>query len=308
LCKVRDSLGKFNSIEEFAHHLPQEASNKRQLESLIQAGVFDNLHSNRNQLLSSIDTILGTSNLVRKENNSQQVSLFAGSDIEPEYAAIRFTDCPEWSQPEKIAREFEVLGLYLSAHPLDQYEYQLKKMNIKPSNSLYNLDGKGTGQRITMVGQLTSVQERVSQKGNRFAFLQFTDKTGGFEVTCFSDLLISNRNSLQPGNILIIYVEAKIENGLVRLLAQRIMPLEDKIALAHSGLGIWLENADCLEDIKLILSEDGEGKAPVVINIIDTASQIKMILPNFFQLSGNCRKKLKSVPGIIKIEDILENA
>ncbi len=308
LCKARDSLGKFNSIEEFAHHLPQEVSNKRQLESLIQAGVFDNLHSNRNQLWSSIDTILGTSNLVRKENNSQQVSLFAGSDIEPEYSAIRFIDCPEWSQPEKIAREFEVLGLYLSAHPLDQYEYQLKKMNIKPSNSLHELNGKGTGQRITMVGQLTSVQERISQKGNRFAFLQFTDKTGGFEVTCFSDLLISNRDSLQPGNILIIYLEAKIENGLVRLLAQRIMPLEDKIASAHSGLGIWVENADCLEDIKLILSEDGEGKAPVVINIIDTASQIKMILPNFFQLSGNCRKKLKSVPGIIKIEDILENA
>ena len=88
LCKVRDSLGKFNSIEEFAHHLPQEVSNKRQLESLIQAGVFDNLHSNRNQLFSSIDTILGTSNLVRKENNSQQVSLFAGSNIEPEYAAV----------------------------------------------------------------------------------------------------------------------------------------------------------------------------------------------------------------------------
>ena len=181
-------------------------------------------------------------------------------------------------------------------------------MNIKPSNLLYDFDEKGTGQRITMVGQLTSVQERVSQKGNRFAFLQFTDKTGGFEVTCFSDLLISNRDSLQPGNILIIYLEAKIENGLVRLLAQRIMPLEDKIASAHSGLGIWLENADCLEDIKLILSEDGEGKAPVVINIRDTASQIKMILPNFFKLSGNCRKKLKSVPGIIKIEDILENA
>ena len=181
-------------------------------------------------------------------------------------------------------------------------------MNIKPSNSLYELDGQGTGQRIKMVGQLTSVQERVSQKGNRFAFLQFTDKTGGFEVTCFSDLLISNRDSLQPGNILIIYLEAKIENGLVRLLAQRIMPLEDKIALAHSGLGIWLENADCLEDIKLILSEDGEGKAPVEINIKDAASQIKMILPNCFQLSGNCRKKLKSVPGIIKIEDILENA
>ena len=107
---------------------------------------------------------------------------------------------------------------------------------------------------------------------------------------------------------MIIYVEAKIENGLVRLLAQRIIPLEDKIASAHSGLGIWLENADCLEDIKLILSEDGEGKAPVEINIKDTASHIKMILPDCFQLSGNCRKKLKSVPGIIKIEDILENA
>ena len=79
-------------------------------------------------------------------------------------------------------------------------------MNIKPSNSLYDLDGQGIGQRIKMVGQLTSVQERVSQKGNRFAFLQFTDKTGGFEVTCFSDLLISNRDILQPGNILIIHI------------------------------------------------------------------------------------------------------
>ena len=166
----------------------------------------------------------------------------------------------------------------------------------------------GTRERIMMVGQLISIQERVSQKGNKFAFLQFTDKSGIFEVTCFSDLLSSNKNILYEGNVLMINAEARNENGGIRLLAQHFRCLEDKISSEHSGLGIWVETSDCLNDIKSILVDDGKGRAQVEINIKDSSSQIKMRLPNCFQLSSKSREKLKSVPGILKIEDIFENA
>ncbi len=308
LCKVRSSLGKFHSIEEFAHHLPREVANKRQLESLINAGVFDSLHSNRNQLFQSIDAILSTSNLVRKENISRQVSLFSSVQNNPDYENIRFVKDSDWSQGEKMTREFEALGFYLSAHPLDQYEYQLEKLNIKSSTHLNNFHDNEASERIMMAGQLISIQERVSQKGNKFAFLQFTDKSGVFEVTCFADLINNSVDILQEGNVLIIHAQKKMENGVVRLLAQRLQSLEDKIASAHSGLGIWVETSDCLNDIKSILAEDGKGRAPVEIHIKDSSSRIKMLLPDYFLLSGKCRKKLKSVPGILKIEDIFENA
>ena len=308
LCKVRSSLGEFHSIEEFAHHLPKEVANKRQLESLINAGAFDSLHLNRSQLFQAIDSILSASNLARKENSSQQVSLFSSVQNEPKYEAVRFVKHAEWSQGEKMTREFEALGFYLSAHPLDQYKYQLEKLNIKSSTYLNKLLDNEVDERIMMAGQLISIQERVSQKGNKFAFLQFTDKAGVFEVTCFSDLINNSGDILQEGNVLIIYVQTKIENGIVRLLAQRLRIIEDKIASAHTGLGIWLETSDCLKDIKSILVDDGEGRARVEIHIQASSSQIKMLLPNYFQLSGSCREKLKSVPGILKIEDIYEDA
>lgn len=308
LCEVRSSLGKFHSVEEFAHHAPREVANKRQLENLVNAGAFDTLHSNRNQLFQAIDTILSTSNLVRKENSSKQNNLFSNTQNELQYTDIRFTNHPEWSQGEKMTREFEALGFYLSAHPLDQYETQLAKLNVKSSTYLNNFYADRVSDRIMLAGQLISIQERVSQKGNKFAFLQFTDKSGIFEVVCFSDLLNRKKDILYEGNILIVHVEAKIENGAVRLLAQRLRSLEDKIALANSGLGIWVETSDCLKDIKSILADDGEGRAQVEIHIKDSTSHIKMLLPNCFQLSGTCREKLKSVPGILKIENILENA
>ena len=252
--------------------------------------------------------ILSTSNLIRRESSSQQENLFVGGSHEPEYAAIRFTSSPEWSQTEKMSREFEALGLHLSAHPLDQYAYQLSKLKIVSSALLDSALADGVGRRIYMAGQLTSVQERVSQKGNRFAFLQFTDQSGIFEMTCFSELLASSREKLQEGNVLIIRAEAKVENGVPRLLAQRIDRVEDKIASAHSGIGIWVETDECLQDIKSILSEDGAGRAEVEIYIKDRASRIKISLPHHFQLSGECREKLKTVPGILKIQDIMEIA
>ena len=307
LCKVRSSLGRFNSVEEFAQHLPREVANKRQLESLVNAGALDSLHSNRNQLFKAIDMIIRTSNLVRKENSSQQVSLFSTNKDESKYATIQFKNHSEWSHAEKMTREFEALGFYLSAHPLDQYKNHLKKLNIKSSTYLIDVHDDGASERVKMAGQLISIQERISQKGNRFAFLQFTDKSGTFEVTCFSDLLNNSKEILLEGNLFIIHVEAKIENGVVKLLAQHLRRLEDQIASTHSGLSIWVETTACLKDIKSILVDDGEGRARVEINIQDPSSQIKMLLPNFFQLSGRCREKLKSVPGILKIEDILEN-
>ncbi len=304
LCKTRDTVGRFLSIEQFAHHLPREVANKRQIENMVNAGVFDHLHENRRQVFDAIDTILNTSNFVRKEANSQQENLFAGGSDEPEYTAIRFSSHSEWSQSEKMSREFDALGLHLSAHPLDQYENQLARLKVVSSASLETMLFDGVARRVIMAGQLTSVQQRVSQKGNRFAFLQFTDKSGIFEITCFSDLLLKNRENLREGNILVMHLEAKLENGSVRLLAQRIERVEDKISASHRGIGIWLKTAECIEDIKTVLGEDGGGRASVAFYIEDVASHIQISLPNSFQLSGDCREKLKTISGILKIQDI----
>ena len=307
LCNIRNTLGGFQSIDEFSHYLPREVANKRQLENLINAGVFDSLHSNRNQVFEAIDIILSTSNLVRKEINSEQANLFAGGSNEPNYPKIRYLSIPDWGLIEKMSREFDALGLHLSAHPLDQYANQLSRLNVVSSASLNDLLAQGVGRRILMAGQLTSVQERISQKGNKFAFLQFTDKTGIFETTCFSDLLANNRDDLQEGNVLIIHADAKVDNGSIRLLAQRVDRVEEKIASAHSGIGIWIETSECLQDIKTILSEGGLGRAKVEIYVKDGDSQIKIILSDNFHLSGQCREKLKSVRGIFKIQDMTEN-
>ena len=99
-----------------------------------------------------------------------------------------------------------------------------------------------------------------------------TDKSGLFEVTLFSETLLQHRDLLKSDGALLVTADARRENETIRLLGVRLQPLEDMIAQNHTGLGIWIDEPDCLEDIKAVLREDGGGHAPVKF-FVDTGTQ-----------------------------------
>ena len=303
ICQERRDNGAFTSLDDFIRRLPKDGGNKRQLENLIKAGAFDCLHNNRRQLIENVDQIIAQSSFYRREAESSQVSLFGAGEQE-ELDQIKLTPVQDWSTNDRLQNEFDALGLYLSAHPLDTYSRQLERLKVVSSASLEDVIAQKGGHRIKIAGQLTSIQERVSAKGNKFAFLQLTDKAGVFEMTAFSDFLSANREILTPDTALLAHADARIENGQVRLLAVRAERLDDAIAANHAGIAIFLSNEHALPHIKDILRADGGGRAPVKLMVRSDDELVEITLNSKFKLSGDTRLALQSVSGIEKIAEI----
>ncbi|MGB2373842.1 MAG: DNA polymerase III subunit alpha [Candidatus Puniceispirillaceae bacterium] len=303
LVALRDADGVFTSLDDLARRLPREGANKRQLENLVKAGAFDSLHENRRQIFEALDQLLGQSDFYRREAESSQSSLF-GADSTDAAPAFRFSEGPDWTQSDRLKLEFEALGLYLSSHPLDSYHAQLDKLKVTPSNQLAQAMRGQMSARVRLAGKISSVQERVSAKGNRFAFVQLTDKAGMFEATFFSEALNAARPFLDSDAPVLLSADAKQENDTIRLLAVGLQSLDEAIAMHHSGLGLKIADASCLVPIKDALREDGGGLAPLKFVVVDGMREIEISLPNRFRLSGALRQKLHTIPGIIQMFEI----
>ena len=300
--------GHYLSMDDFATRLPKAAGNKKQIENLAKAGAFDSLHHNRRQVFEAAEQILSISDLSHKENSSDQVSLF-GADTGTEVKTqIRFSEGPDFSAADRLDKEHEALGLYLSAHPLDSYAHQLEKLSVVNASQLEELMQGKEQMRVKLAGQKTQMRENVSARGNRFAFVGFSDRSGSFELTLFSEVLLQAKPLLEAEIPLLITADAKNENGAVRMLGVRIQSLDEAIAQNQTGLGIWVNDKICLEQIKACLAEDGAGMAPVKLYVASAQGEVEIELKfqgeYRFRLSGQLRQKLKSIPGISKIQEI----
>ena len=128
------------------------------------------------------------------------------------------------------------------SHPFGSYASQLGRLRVTRYADLAEKIAQGkVPQRINLAGSITSKQVRVSQRGNRFAFVQFTDQTGVFEVTFFSDVLATSSAILDTEKPLFISANVKLEENGPRFLAARAELLDDAIAAWHGGVSVWLQ-------------------------------------------------------------------
>ncbi|PPR74913.1 MAG: DNA polymerase III subunit alpha, partial [Alphaproteobacteria bacterium MarineAlpha3_Bin4] len=191
--------GPFKDLLDFAGRFDARQVNKRQVENLALAGAFDSLAPNRRRMFEGVETLIRHASAVQSERDSDQIGLF-GINTEPALK-IELPDIPDWSMMEKLDQEFSALGFYLTAHPLDAFAKSLERLNVRPSAYVVASGQAGT---VKLAGTLVSKKERTSAKGNRYAFIQFTDTSGTFEVTAFSEALTEAGELLEPGNSLMI--------------------------------------------------------------------------------------------------------
>src|SRR5262249_2044561 len=156
-------------------------------ENLIVAGCFDAIEPNRRKLYEGVEAILGLANTAAEDRASGQESLFGVLGVE----AQRLTLPPveDWPAMDRLRHEFEAIGCYPSAHPLDDYAASLKRLEVVRYGDLRRwLAGRATT-RATLAGIVVGRQERTSARGNRYAFVTLSDASGVFEVTVFSEQL-----------------------------------------------------------------------------------------------------------------------
>ena len=299
----------FATLFDFARRVDLKRVGKRPLEMLARAGAFDQLDPNRRRVFESLDALVGYSAAVHEQRGSAQVSLFgeAGEDLpEP-----RLANVPDWLPAERLAEEFKAVGFYLSGHPLDDYMGALKRKGVM---TLDDVTARAQGGPFVakLAGVVAGRQERKSARGNRFAFAQLSDTTAAYEVTLFSEALENARDHLETGSKVVVTAEATLEADQLKLLARSVAPIDTAVADAGtSGLKIFVNDMCAIDTVSNVLESAAQvarsaGKGPVLLCLLDTAlpGEVEIELGNSFALNPQIRGAIKSLEGVMAVEDI----
>ena len=300
LVAERKKNGPFKDVSDFAKRVDAHQVNKRQLENLIRAGSFDAMVPNRRQMISGLEIVLGTAQAAQSERESGQIGLFGGNDgSEP---AIRLPDIPDFSPMDKLKEEFDALGFYLSAHPLDSYSKSLKRLEAQRFSDIMESGRSGA---VSIAGTVISKKERISAKGNRYAFVQFSDTTGAFEVVVFSEQLAQAQGVLEPGQSLFIRASAQFEGETLRLSAQSLKPLDEVASQTAAGLTVAIDSDKGLVGLKEVLDGSSRGRGRVnVVARIAPAKEVKITLKNQIEVTPQLLQAVRSLPGISEVQEI----
>ena len=230
IIRARDAGGLFKSVEDFAKRVNTSKVNRKAWESLIKAGAFDDL-GDRSDLLFNLDAILAFASKLQKEALSGQVDMFAALGGDKLMPSIELKTAPVKHTPkEQLMWERELLGLYISAHPLDNYDAFFEEQTIPLRNCTPNIDG----QQVTIGGLVSTVRTIVTKSGTKMAFVGLEDKTGESEVIVFPRLYEQFGDELQQDAVLKVSgkISARDRDGNMtdeaKMIADEISVVTDK--------------------------------------------------------------------------------
>lgn len=298
LVSERQKNGEFKDIYDFISRVDSKALNKRLLENLIAAGAFDCLCENRAQLYNNLEFLLKQAQMIQAEKKTQQASLFGANTTKINAHQAPPTTDP-WSSLEKLQKEFDALGFYLSSHPLNIYGDTLTRLSILKSSEIAEAKD---GTTIKLAGVLLVKQERTSKTGQKFAFLQMSDPYGVFEIAIFSETFAKTRDLLIPGTAFSISAMIRFEGDSYRLIAQSMEILDTVLQTTATKMTLHAAEQLNVGHLKRILQEAQPGKTAIRINL-ELSESIHITIQNIksCQMDQVLRSQLLSVPGIIKM-------
>jgi len=203
---------------DFIHRIKSKDLNKKSMEALIKAGAFDQF-AERNQLLENLEKMLEIARENNKKQNTNQMGLFANvatinNDIklEPAVAATNFV---------KLGWEKELLGLYVSSHPLNGF----KKLFASRTTPIIKIDASYVDKKVVLGGLISSVKKIITKKGQPMLFIKLEDLTGKTEVVIFPNLLEKNPVALQENKIVFVAGRVDDRNGEIKIVADDVQEI-----------------------------------------------------------------------------------
>jgi len=219
---IRDEGGPFKSLVDFCERVDLTSVNRRMIESFIKAGAADSLPGNRAQKFATVDIAMESGQRASKDRNTGQGGLFGDFEAEtsPEPTLPQVND---WTSKEKLAGEKEMLGFYVTGHPLDEFRDKVKEKSTHNSAELENL---ARGADIAICGVITGVQRRRNKEGKLWASFQLEDWYGNAECMCFASAFEQLESSLAEDTPVLIRGNAlPEENGPSRISVKEVTPL-----------------------------------------------------------------------------------
>ena len=255
IVQEREQNGEFLGFTDFAERISGKAVNKRCIESLIKAGAFDNFGKNRSTLLASFENIVDTIELSNKKGFDGQVSMFdlGGDEEEKQKIKYSFDEQPEMNEKELLSIEKEMLGIYISGHPLEKIKNQILAQSTITSTDMRNIDELNLssnpeenavpniesvsisdrpkfadGQTVKIAGIITSVKKKITKSNKMMAFITIEDLYGQIEIIAFENVYMSSQNSLIEENVVLVEGRLSIrEDEATKIVASKISNFED---------------------------------------------------------------------------------
>ncbi len=224
IVRARAEHGKFRSIFRFCEQVDMGAVNRRVIESLVKAGALDSMGAARSQLMAVLDSAIEQGVRSQRDLASGQSGLFGGGVAAEEQPDPPMPNVPDWTPEQKLAGEKEMLGYFVTGHPLDQFEDRVADLR---SHTSATLEGLAKGVEVKLCGILTGIQRRRNKEGKPWASMQLEDKEGSVEALAFTSVYEQmNEYLAEDRAVLVRALALPEEGGPPKISLQDITPLE----------------------------------------------------------------------------------
>jgi DNA polymerase-3 subunit alpha len=268
IIEARDKSDGFKTIYDFLESIDLRLNNKRVVESLIKAGALDSIQGHRAQLLEVLDTAIRAVTHREQDRIKGQMSLFeSGADATSSVAYPSLPDVKRWNKFQKLTKEKELIGFYISGHPLDKYIGIIKAWADSDTATFHN---EKDAREHTMGGVFTQIKRLLDRKGKEMLFATLEDFKGTVEVIAFNDVFERYGNLIEVDlPILIRGKRSRRDEEIAKMVVDEIILMDDLYKRGNVALKLVLngeQGEETLNELKKILLEH-PGNCPVLIAI-----------------------------------------
>jgi DNA polymerase III subunit alpha len=290
----------FTSLSDFCSRVDPRFVNKRVYESLIASGALDCFGVDRAAMFEGVDRLSGLSARAHDNKASGQGDIFSlGGGTQAETLVLN--KVAPWLPTEKLRREYDAIGFYLSAHPLDEYREFLERRQIRTYAEFVESVRRGVSAG-RLAGTVISRQERNTKTGNKMGIIALSDASGQFEGVLFSEALQQYRDVLEPGSAVVLMVAAEDRPEGMSLRIQSAEPLEAMARDAQKAMRVYLNDDRPINSLLSILGQDGKSEVSLVMIRDGGAREVELLLPRKYNASAQIAAAVKAVHGVVDVE------
>ena len=296
----------FADLSDFAARINPRAANKRVLESLAAAGAFDALEGNRARVFAAVDAVLATAQRAYDDVAVGQSELFDGGAAGQPLA---LGHVEPWLPAERLQKEFDAIGFFLSGHPLDDYAAALKRMRVQSWAEFARAVRAGASAG-RVAGTVVARIERRTRTGSKMGIIELSDPTGHYEAVVFFEGLAQFRDLLEPGAAVLLTLSAELQGDDVRARIQMVEPLDQAAAKLAKGLRVFLRDETPIESVAKRLEGPASGRAApdngevALVLMLGEGTEVEVKLPGRFKVSPQIAGAIKAVPGVVAVEAV----
>ena len=272
IIQAREEKGKFTSFQDFLDKVPLPVCNKRALECLIKAGAFDSMGYSRRALMAIVEEAVDAVVPLKRNEAAGQFDLFAGLGVEMESSfSVSVPDLEEWDKRQKLNFERDMLGLYVSDHPLSDKAAFLSRASDTSVVQLMDDESMSDGHSVKIAGLVSSVQTRIAKKSGRtWATAVIEDLTGSTTVNFFAKTYERVAPLLMTDSLVVLSARVSIRDGAISLNAQDLEPAPTEFA-ADAPVHLQVAERACTTELMNQLAGtllQYPGQAPVMMHVL----------------------------------------